>query len=271
MIIIDESTSIGICTIATNNYINFWQEMVRSAEMAFNDGEDLTFHVFTDQTTLCEEFAKKVIKFKIEIHRIPSLVWPAATLDRYRVFKKFEGALDEDILIHLDADMLFHKNFILELKEFELIEDITLILHPGYWRPPIYYSYKRKINRFILDLKTKVKFGALGGWERSKKSTAYVPRNRRDRYLCGGFWFGNRQAFLDLCEVLEKSVTRDNQNGITAQWHDESHLNMWASTNSYNILPPSFCYSNDYAYMNYFEAIIEAVTKNNSFEEMKNI
>lgn len=270
MISIDESTRIGICTIATNDYVYFWQDMVRSAEIVFNNGEDLTFHVFTDQTALCEEFAKKINAFKIRIHGIPGLLWPAATLDRYRVFSEFKSELSEDVLFHLDADMIIQTNFLFELKRIKLINNITLVAHPGYWRPPTDYSYAGKVIRLLLDIKTKLKFGALGAWERRGDSAAYVPRKKRNHYLCGGVWFGKQRDFLNLCETLNESVMKDSQNGIMAKWHDESHLNMWASNNPYNILPPSFCYSKDYIYMNYFNAIIEAVTKNKSFEEIKN-
>ena len=260
----------GICTVATNDYIYFWQDMVRSAQIVFCNEEDITFHVFTDQAGVCLEFSKTITKFKIVIHEIPSLEWPAATLDRYRIFNEFKAGLIEDVLIHLDADMLFHRNFIGELANIELSEDITLVLHPGYWRPPTSYLYSRKKIRLFLDLKTRMKFGALGAWERRRNSNAYVPRKKRNAYVCGGVWFGKQKAFLKLCKELDESIKGDSRKGLMARWHDESHLNMWASTNPYNVLPASFCYSPEYAYMSYFDPIIEAVTKNKSFEEIKN-
>lgn len=264
-----ERLSFGICTIATNDYVYFWKDLVTSAQKAIESTCYLKFHVFTDQSEVCREFANEIKKFQIEVHKIPKLMWPEATLDRYRIFEEFKDTLVEDVLIHIDADMIIKRDFIEKLHELELDNDITLVSHPGYWRPSNGSGYPINFLSFIRYLRIRFCYGSLGTWETRKKSTAYVPRKMRKKYVCGGVWMGQRDAFIRLCTLLKENVIIDNRNGIVAQWHDESHLNKWASINKYNCLPPSFCYSNDFKHLSALTPIIEAVTKNKSFSELK--
>ncbi len=264
-----KSRSVGICSIATNDYIALWIDMVKSADNIFTRQSNVVFHVFTDQIEFCNLRTKELRNIQIDAHQIDNLVWPAATIDRYKVFFESRDLLVQDFLIHMDADMIIHKDFLLELQNFQLNQDITCVAHPGYWRQPLTRRSLRFLSRQIKDLFLKIRFGALGAWETRPDSTAFVPRSSRENYVCGGVWMGNRSAFIDLCKVLYANVEIDSSRKIMAKWHDESHLNKWASTNDFNLLPPSFCFSTAYPYLTNLENIIEAVTKEKKYNESK--
>ena len=100
-----------------------------------------------------------------------------------------------------------------------------------------------------------------GSWEDNKLSTAFVSRENRKQYVCGGTWMGRRIELFELIENLKVAVEVDFANGVVAKWHDESHLNRWAAFNDFNLLDPSFCYVNEYRHLSDLEAKIIAVTK----------
>jgi hypothetical protein len=264
-----KSRSVGICSIATNEYISLWDDMATSADQIFTRESNVVFHVFTDQVEFCIKRIREFQNIQCKVHRIENLIWPAATIDRYRVFFEAKNALTEDFLVHMDADMIIHKDFLLELEKFPLKQQITCVAHPGYWRKKIFSRGEYSLQRRVKDLFLFLKVGALGAWETRPESAAFVPRSSRKDYVCGGVWMGNRLAFLDLCETLYASVEYDHSRNVIAKWHDESHLNHWISTHDFNLLPPSFCFSKDYPHLSELENIIEAVTKDEKFLDSK--
>ncbi len=243
--------------------------MAKSADKIFAQQSNIVFHVFTDQVELCNLSTKDFRNIQIKIHQIDNLVWPAATIDRYKIFFESRDVLIEDFLVHMDADMIIHKDFLLELENFQLNQDVTFVAHPGYWRQPLTSRSFHSLARQLRDLFLKTRVGALGAWENRPNSTAFVTRSAREKYVCGGVWMGKRSAFIDLCKTLYANVEIDASRNIIAKWHDESHLNKWASINDFNLLPPSFCFSTAYPHLNSLENIIEAVTKEQKYSDSK--
>jgi hypothetical protein len=103
--------------------------------------------------------------------------------------------------------------------------------------------------------------GSLGTWETRKKSSAYVPRNTRATYVCGGFWLAKKPDFIKLVTKLDSETDIDTTNGVVAKWHDESHLNKWASETGCTVLDPSFCYDSSYDWLRGLPEVIRAVRK----------
>lgn len=146
--------------------------------------------------------------------RIPSMVYPDATLLRYHVFCDHLKFLDQyDYLFYSDADMLL----VAPVAPEDILSDgITATEHPGF-------------------------VGTIGSPETRKESTAYCPKPRT--YFCGGFNGGTNQAFLNMAVNIKWDITQDQKNGITAVWFDESHTNRYLYDNSpTKVLSPSFCY-----------------------------
>lgn len=222
------------------------------------------FHVFTDQTDRVFLFARDNPDLQITCHRINSLNWPEATLYRYKLISEVAESLTEDYLMHLDADMLFKQEFGRDLHPLDWENGIALVAHPGFWRPAgvgrvRFYFSNPKV--FLTDLVSFLRVGGLGSWSQDLNSRAYVQRRSRREYVCGGVWMGSRHSFLDMVASLHDSVSNDEERGVMAVWHDESHLNKWASQNSHTTLTPRYCFDPGYPQLQNLKEIIRAVDK----------
>ena len=254
--------TIGVLTVATNKYIHYWIDLVKSADKNIMDS-NLVFHVFTDQVSIARQFECTSRNIRVIIHKIPAYSWPEATLLRYSIFSQFSSKIVEPILMHLDADMLICGDFTVELPP-NFINGIGLVRHPGFFRPNSIklLSYYSKNLRFLTrDFRMKVRMGGLGSWETNSLSRAFVARKKRKIYVCGGTWFGIRENFFKMSDELAKNVNADSLNGIMATWHDESHLNWWKSNNNCSVLSSSFCFDPTYNQLKNLPEFIRAVDK----------
>lgn len=256
--------SIGIVSIATNKYIEYWKELVLSADELLFPGADVTFHVFTDNPREAECLQSQLIFKKIVAHKIASYSWPEATLLRYKVIKEHVNVLKHDYLMHLDADMLVNGLVETNILVSPSPSNMTLVLHPGFWRPTGFNRikfYSRNPFFLIRDLRMFMNIGGLGSWENDSNSSAYVGRKWRKKYFCGAVWFGNRGNFIKMAEELAHNTEEDLKNGIIATWHDESHLNSWATKNGFHALSPTYCFYPYYTNLSGLPNKIEAVDK----------
>jgi histo-blood group ABO system transferase len=112
------------------------------------------------------------------------------------------------------------------------------------------------------DCRTQLRFGGLGSWERNKKSRAFVPRSQRNVYVCGGTWLGRKEEILTLCKELSSRINEDLEVGITAVFHDESHLNWYQAKNQLTLLNPELCFDPSYPQLKNLKPKIIAVDKN---------
>ena len=79
-------------------------------------------------------------------------------------------------------------------------------------------------------------------YDRNPNSTAYVPFGDGVNYYAGGFNGGSSKTFMKMAETISKNVLADEEKGIVAEWHDESHMNRYAIDNPPdNILPLAYC------------------------------
>lgn len=159
--------------------------------------------------------------------------WPAATLYRYHVLLAYNWA-GYDYLYLCDADMLWKRP-----PGDEIFDELVATEHPGYIghpKPP---------------------------YEDREESAAYVRKG--ETYYAGGFVGGKRAAFLDLAAGIKNQIDRDDAAGITAVWHDESHLNaQLALLPPTTTLSPAYCYPDDdsgYPWLKGTERILVALDK----------
>ena len=219
--------------------------MVQSAEQYLAPGSDLTFYVFTDQSDEARKFGQSLVRSKIVPIDIPSLGWPDATQLRYELFRDSWHQVQEEVVLHLDADMLFVSETNLNPDPAEWQGGIALVRHPGYRRPSLSKLPKLYLgarHMLIWDLKRWLRLGGLGDWEVSKNSLAYVPRKQRQTYVCGGTWMGLREPLGVMIDELANRTRHDLQRGVVAIWHDESHLNWFASYHAHELLDSEKCY-----------------------------
>ena len=258
-------SKIAIFTIATNEYSNYWWKMVKSADHFLFVNDELTFHVFTEKNLDSKELNKKLKRSKIVVHKIPNLQWPLATLYRYKYIAKFGRTLNDDFIMHIDADMVVvsHKSFM--ISDILSQQSVALVRHPGYWR----YRFPRNIcfyffNPFYIykDIKLFIKYGNLGTWSKVKNSRAFISRTKRKEYFCGAVWFGKRKDIIKLAQELDNLTELDLKSGTTPIWNDESYLNYWATNNEIMSLQPSFCFAEDYKNLSNIDPFIIAIEKN---------
>jgi hypothetical protein len=260
-----QKADIGIVSIATNSYFDYWKSLIKSAYDAIGDVGTLDFYLFTDQPERAKEIDSFSDKFNFYFVEIPSYGWPDATLKRYEIIIKNKDLLKNDILMYLDSDMLINVDFVSAIKSESQLSDMNLVSHPGFYRPPginLLIFYFTNPGYLLRDLILRVREGALGSWETNPKSLAYVPRRKRKRYVCGGTWFGNNKNFLEYVQMLSDNVALDQKNSITAIWHDESHLNKMASDFQVRVLDSRYCFDPRFANLKSLPNVIEAVYKN---------
>ena len=256
--------SLGVISIATGEkYREYWFELIQSFKETCSDFGEINFYLLTDDPISAREFANG-IGMQLTAFEIPSYGWPEATLFRYREILLQKDSFEEDILMYLDADMLVIKDFIPTLNSKFWEEGIALVAHPGYWRPSgielFRYFLKDPIN-LAIDCIHYMRTGALGTWETRKNYSAFVPRQMRNTYVCGGTWMGIRLQFLAMVKNCSDSVNKDLDIGLIAKWHDESHLNKWFSENHATVLSPSYCFDPTYTNLRSLPEYIRAVRK----------
>jgi hypothetical protein len=143
--------------------------------------------------------------------------WPDATMYRYHVIaEQAERFQDATHVFMIDADM----QIVAPVGE-EILGTVVATSHPGF-------------------------VGRRGTYEDRPESAACVRPDEGTAYFCGGFVGGERGAFLDLAAAIRRGVDADAANGVTAVWHDESHLNRYLVHRPPDVhLTPSYCYPED--------------------------
>ena len=251
-------------SVATNIYFDYWKKMVKSADEMSNQTDRITFYVFTEQVQKIEPFLKTLQNVEVQAFEVKPYRWPDATLLRYQIFGVQLSNMKTDVLMHLDADMLFASNPWESIRRLTFNNQICLVQHPGFWRnkgiPKVAFYLKHLIIGFK-DLRMWICLGGLGAWEIRPQSMAYVPRKSRKNYFCGGTWFGPSEIIGEMLEALSTQVTNDQKSNIMAKWHDESHLNKWAIENSHNISTPELCFDETYPQLKNMTPGIIAVRK----------
>jgi hypothetical protein len=258
-------TRLTIFSVATDRYLEFWFELLRTAEQFLDIDLNVQWILFTNREndipqTISERFGANLL-----IVRFESSPWPMPTLLRYELLAKVSDKVEGEIVMHLDADMIFAGS----LTWNNLIQSIgnnkiALVQHPGYFRPNKLENVKFyfKHPRYILsDLKSRLINGGIGSWEKNSRSLAFVSRRDRKVYVCGATWFGKKNSIIDLCSSLSLRIQEDLSNNILAKFHDESHLNWFAANNTFALLGPEFCYDENYPQLNGIKPVVIAVDK----------
>jgi hypothetical protein len=257
-----QKPTIGILMVATNDYLELWQETILQILKFDSELSDhVRIHLFTNKVKDAELWIKDHSgDFDISVHKIPAWGWPEATLLRYSFFEDAQQYLKEELLIYLDSDMDIRRNFVSELRPSEWENGLALVQHPGFSRPE---GWKRvlvslsSIKLLAQDFKRIfTRRGALGDWEDNKDSLAFVPRKLRQQYVHGAIWFGLREPFLQMVALLASRTKKDLENGVIAKWHDESHLNWFATVKKVSILGNEFSGVDDYPNLKHLQPMI---------------
>lgn len=257
--------TLGVISIATGGYLHYWKQQAQSLEQHFQEGDQVTLYLLTDDVKTATAFSTRLKRVNTKILEVKSYGWPDATLLRYELMRDTYSAWKhEDVLLYLDSDMLAVEK--LSVREFfeASSRGISLVQHPGFYRPTWIsgvWFYLSNPKTLVGDLWLLVSQGGLGFWEKRKESKAFVPRHARRTYYCGGTWWGRRAAFFKLLQELSSNVQEDGVLGMTAVWHDESHLNSWAVRNEHSSELPTYCFAEGFPWLAEIQPKIVAVDK----------
>lgn len=258
-----------IVSTATGIYFDYWANLAMSAQKFFESEEvNLRFFLFTDRTDDAHEFGQTLDWASIKVQSVVARPWPWATMARYAdLAKHSESVISEsDFILHVDADMTFEAPFPESVLAAARKSGVLLVQHPGFFRKergPEEYVRNIFSGARARDFLERIKVGGVGAWESSPKSRAFVPRIGRKRYFCGGVWICTGDNLRAFSEDLAARIDIDYQNGVTAVWHDESHLNAWAFENPkrFAALGPEFCFAPQYTELSHLQPVIQVVEK----------
>ena len=266
-----ETMTITFVTVATGRYLDFWKSQIASARKFLDENSRVDFVLLTDQVEVAEEFRREEafsINWNIKIAFVEHQDWPFPTLYKFKHILRHSDLISGSLVWHLDADMLFADvNTLEEMKRYSLENKIVLVSHPGFFRP----KGLRKLSLYLFnpvlllrDLKSVISEGGVGSWENDIHSLAYVKRQNRREYLCGGSWGGKKDLFLKFSRTISDRIDIDYQSGVIARFHDESHINWYAANFECKILTPSYCFEETYENLKGLPVKIIAVNKNSS-------
>jgi hypothetical protein len=254
---------IGLYIIATNNYNNLLDPLFIDLNEIYGKLSEyqVWINLATDQLQNPHNLSKIYKHLKFNIKAIPSYSFPDATLLRYKIINSFKNISTYDYCVYIDCDMKVHKNF-LDSKIMDRYK-ITLVKHPVFninaSLKGFFYAITSRNILYQYFKSIKVQPFKLGTWENDKKSLAYVPYFKRKTYVHGAVWFGDPTSFSHLCGELEERVDIDRRNRIIAIWHDESHLNWYASNFKVNILESNYSWGKIYRHLRHLTPIISSI------------
>ncbi|MBR1847699.1 MAG: glycosyl transferase family 6 [Lachnospiraceae bacterium] len=206
---------IAIVYICTGKYDVFWKDFYLSFEEKFIPSRTKDYFVFTDSTSLYGAEQENVHVIYQE-----NLGWPRNTLYRFRIFLAQEEELKKyEYVFFMNANVLCVDSIGEEFLPEK--EGLLFVKHPGQ-----YNKKKRDVT-----------------YERNPLSAAYIPVGEGKHYVCGGVNGGKSRDFLQMCRVLDERIAQDEEKGIIAVWHDESHINRYCyEYKKAKILNPGYCY-----------------------------
>lgn len=203
---------ICILYIATGRYIAYLDEFYETAMRYFLPDCERHVILFTDSTDIPPREHMTVVPTRQQ-------PWPDTTLLRYHLFLEHaELWRGYDYVFFINANYRFYHRIGRDI--------LPGAEHGGLVAGVHRVSVKRKPDRFT--------------YERRPESTACIPYGQGCHYFAGGFNGGTAAAFFQMAETLKEQIDTDRANGITAVWHDESHLNRYLLDKPVKVLPPTY-------------------------------
>lgn len=196
--------TVGILYICTSLYSVFWRDFYLTSEKYLFPNIQKKYFVFTDQHNIYGEMDNANITLVRTLHR----EWPNNTLLRFAMFFEHRKLyVDCDYLFFYNANTIFTNT--IELDEIlPNCEDgyLVALCNNDFFSPstPDEYTY-----------------------DRNPLSTAFIAFGRGEEYFRGGFNGGRTKEYLHLVDACRMNIQTDLEHGVTALWHDESHLNKY--------------------------------------------
>tara|TARA_R110000868_G_scaffold150976_2_gene374531 strand:- start:5505 stop:6287 length:783 start_codon:yes stop_codon:yes gene_type:complete len=233
--------NVGIFLVCTGKYDVFLESILDGINKNFLKNHNITVFIIAGKGINVENYIKPEYRINILYRFVENLPFPYPTLFRYKYFTDVNEELsgneyliyfteqleDLDYIYYIDVDMAI----VSEIGEEIFSDGLTVTQHPGYH---------------------------LGGWGSQNThnlSSAYLDKKKWGSYYAGGFQGGKTDVYLKMCEKLKTNIEMDletakrvnytKNDGILAEWHDESHFNHYVKTNTnikLKVLSPAYCY-----------------------------
>lgn len=208
--------TIGLLLVSTGKYDVFLPELLEQVDRLFFPNDKVEVFLFTDKFKHYID-SKRVSVTYIRIEHKP---FPFPTLYRFRYINSESNSIKAkcDYVFYMDVDMR-----IVETIGHEILSNgVIATQHCGFIH------------------------GGWGSLNVDPQSKAFVPFEKRGVYCAGGFQGGKTDAYMDMVNVLDKNISEDENNGIIAEYHDESHFNNYLSYNEHTIISHEYCMGEAY-------------------------
>ena len=235
---------VAITFIGTNKYLNFLPKYYENIEKYFLPNTEKVILAFTDGEL---DDTPDNLKVYFQEH----LEWPYITLRRFEIINKAREVIDEcDWLVFVDADAIPVDTITEE--EFFTDKPLFGVHHPCH----------------ALGMEPHNKYP--GAFETNVKSRAHVTESDDTAmYWQGCLWGGKIPEVCAMIDELMKRTNLDLEDGIVAQWHDESHINKYFIENKNNVhtLGPQYAFPEVFAeYCNFQPKIVHMVKDNSKYQ-----
>jgi hypothetical protein len=206
---------IAVMYIAIGAYSVMWDGFYSSAKENLFAGNSVHYFLFSDKEDL--SFDKRDVTFI----KSKDYGWPGNTLYRFRMFSSISSEL-----AYFDYCYFFNANAYIN-------KPVGLALLPAKGSDIV------SVEHFNFKGRNPAWFG----YERRKKSTAYVPWGQENEHFCQACLIGATSSeFIKMSRMLEQNIDEDDKNGICAKWHDEDHFNKYIIGKNATILPINYAY-----------------------------
>lgn len=231
---------IAILSINIGKYICFWKDFYQSAQLLFLPDADRHFFVFTDAVD-----NKDLQHDNVTVIYQKDLGWPGNTLYRFHMFLSIESQLqDFDYIFFGNSNLLF-------------IEKLGAEILPSPEQRWVFVKREKSLMHNGIEV-----------YETRPESLAYVAPEEKNIYVRGGFNGGIASDYIDMCKELAHNIDVDNENGIVAIWHDESHITRFAINHpNALVLPAGYLYPEEYV-MPYAKHILIRKKDNTSIRKL---
>lgn len=235
---------LGVIFIGTGRYLNFLPSWYESCEKNLLLNVEKQYFVFTDG-----EMSE--VPDDVTLIYQDHLSWPYITLLRFDTILKAKDKLTQfDYILFLDADTLI----VDEVKEEDIFTDKKYLgVHH-----PCHYLKMSPHNQFP------------GAFETNKESLAAIAeKDDVSVYFQGCVWGGRVPYVIEMMEELQRRIQIDLDNGVIAQWHDESHMNKFFAErrDDVHILGSEYAYPETFsAYCNFEPKIVHLAKDNSKYQ-----
>jgi len=249
---------ISIFIIATKNYIVYAKLLIESFVQFTDSDLRVEFVLLTDARFDFFQEIPLPDHLTISFASIESLGWPEATLFRFHLMGAHRHLARGHRIAYIDADMVVsgpvYLHDFISVIDTQLPNQMVLVQHPGYFS-----------RTWLIRLVVKTPFGP---WGSSPRSQAFVPFKDRGAYVCGGFFWGERSSFFEMCDALARAIDLDKFAGVRAKHNDESHLNKWFVENGAALAGPEWVFSPGYRNLRGIPPRISVIHKPSTFERI---